>query len=284
MNDLNRRVRDVLHADVVRASSLAGGCIGDVRRLSLSDGRDIVAKIGNGTAPGLALEGFMLEYLASHSNLPVPDVLFADDTLLFMTCLPAGEGIGPDAEEDAAHHVAGLHGVTASAFGFEQDTLIGGLVQPNPQSGSWRVFFRDHRLMHMGRAALEAGRLPQSVFGRLEKMCAHLDRWITDPPLASLLHGDLWTGNVLVSDGKISGFIDPAIYYGDPEIELAFSTLFGTFGEPFFRRYQDLRPLASGFFEERRDIYNLYPLLVHVRLFGGSYVNSVDGTLRRFGF
>ncbi len=80
------------------------------------------------------------------------------------------------------------------------------------------------------------------------------------------------------------GFVDPAIYYAHPEIELAFTTLFGTFERPFFDRYHELRPIAPGFFEERRDIYNLYPLLVHVRLFGGSYVSSVERTLRQFGY
>jgi fructosamine-3-kinase len=93
----------------------------------------------------------------------------------------------------------------------------------------------------------------------------------------------MWGGNVLAQKGQITGFVDPAIYYADAEIELAFSTLFSTFGDDFFSRYQEHRPLAPGFFEERRDIYNLYPLLVHVCLFGGSYVNSVDAILKRFG-
>jgi fructosamine-3-kinase len=77
--------------------------------------------------------------------------------------------------------------------------------------------------------------------------------------------------------------IDPAIYYGHPEIELAFITLFNTFGDSFFTHYQEVRPIADDFFEERRDLYNLYPLLVHVAIFGGSYVQSVERTLRRFG-
>jgi fructosamine-3-kinase len=88
---------------------------------------------------------------------------------------------------------------------------------------------------------------------------------------------------VLSKGGRIAGFVDPAIYYADAEIELAFSTLFSTFGEAFFKRYGEIRPLREGFFEERRDIYNLYPLLVHARLFGGSYAQSVDSVLTRFG-
>jgi len=105
-----------------------------------------------------------------------------------------------------------------------------------------------------------------------------------EPVRPSLIHGDMWGGNVLAANGMITGFIDPALYFADPEIELAFTTLFSTFGDTFFSRYNEHRPLAPGFFEERRDLYNLYPLLVHVRLFGGSYVDSVDGILRKFGF
>src|SRR3546814_4637170 len=105
--------------------------------------------------------------------------------------------------------------------------------------------------------------------------------WSSDV-CSSDLHGDMWGGNVLARGGRIAAFVDPAIYHADPEIELAFSTLFGTYGEAFFRRYEALRPLRPGFFETRRDIYNLYPLLVHARLFGGSYVASVDRILGRF--
>jgi fructosamine-3-kinase len=283
MSHVATQVRAVLRTDVIGEEILAGGCVGDVRRLTLADGRVIVAKIGAGAAPGLALEGFMLEYLAEYTRLPVPRVLSADNHLLLMEYIAAGGAMDARAEEDAAEHLAALHGVTAAAFGFSCATLIGGLPQPNTQSKSWRAFFRDQRLMHMGRAALDVGRLPAAVFGRLEKMCAQLERWISDAATPALIHGDMWGGNILVRGSRVVGFVDPAIYYADPEIELAFGTLFGTFGEAFFRRYGELRPLAPGFFEERRDLYNLYPLLVHVRLFGGSYVGNVSRILRHFG-
>jgi fructosamine-3-kinase len=118
---------------------------------------------------------------------------------------------------------------------------------------------------------------------RLERFCGRLERYIDAPAAPSLVHGDLWGGNILVKAGRIAAFLDPAIYYADAEIELAFTTLFGTFGEAFFERYRERRAIAPGFFEARRDIYNLYPLLVHTRLFGGHYAASVDGILRRYG-
>ena len=114
----------------------------------------------------------------------------------------------------------------------------------------------------MARLAMEAGRLPASDMTRIETLAGRLDRWIDQPAAPSLIHGDMWTGNLLARGGRVAGFVDPAIYYADPEIELAFSTLFGTFGEPFFARYGEHRPIRPGFFEARRDLYNLYPLLV----------------------
>ena len=185
------------------------------------------------------------------------------------------------AECHAAERLAALHGLSAPAFGFYWNTLIGPLPQPNPWTEDWRAFFRDQRLLYMGRLAREAGRLPAGTFAALERLCGRLERYIDSGTRPSLIHGDVWGGNVLARSGRIAAFVDPAIYFADPEIELAFSTLFGTFGAAFFDRYREIRPLAPGFFEVRRDLYNLYPLLVHTRLFGGGYAASVASILKR---
>ena len=280
--DITDTIAAVAGSRPARFSAMSGGCIGDVYRVGLEDGRTLVAKVGDADS-GLAIEGAMLRYLAENSRLPVPEVHFADERLLLMSHLETSGGITAESQIHAAELVADLHGRSAPSFGFDSATLIGGLHQPNPWTDRWLDFFRDQRLLYMGRTATAAGRLPARLMLRLETFAGRLDRWIGEPAAPSLLHGDLWTGNVLCHRGRIAGFVDPAIYYGDGEIELAFSTLFGTFGPPFFKRYNELRPLRPGFFEERRDIYNLYPLLVHVRLFGGSYVASVERTLQQFG-
>lgn len=281
--DIAQTIENITGARATDSDALGGGCIGDVYRVRLSDGETVVAKVGDADS-GLALEGYMLRYLAQHSSLPVPDVLHADDTLLLMRYVDNSGGLNAPAQTHAADLVAALHDVTTERFGFACDTVIGGLHQPNPWTDSWLDFFRDQRLMAMGRAACDAGRLPDETLRKLEKFCGHLDKWLAEPKQASLVHGDMWTGNVLTDGKRITGFVDPAIYYADPEIELAFTTLFNTFGDAFFARYQEHRPLAPGFFETRLEIYNLYPLLVHVRLFGGSYIGSVERTLRKFGF
>jgi fructosamine-3-kinase len=125
--------------------------------------------------------------------------------------------------------------------------------------------------------------MDRDTLRRIDRFSEGLDRLIEEPDHPSLLHGDVWTTNVLAEGDRITGFFDPAVYYGHPEIELAFITLFSTFGEAFFRRYDELRGIRPGFFEVRRGIYNLYPLLVHVRLFGGGYLSGVERVLDRHG-
>ncbi len=264
-----------------RLAPLSGGCIAEIHKVELEGGGAVVAKRAPGG--GLEVEGFMLDYLARNSDLPLPAVLHCDERLLIMEYIETSGGLDASAEEHAAELLAALHGISAEAFGFERDTVIGSLPQPNPWTQSWRDFFRDERLLYMGRLARERGRLPSDTFAQLESFCGRLERYIEEPAAPSLIHGDVWGGNVLTRGGRIAGFVDPAIYYADPEIELAFSTLFSTFGSAFFARYGEIRPLAPGFFEARRDIYNLYPLLVHTALFGGHYAGSVAAILARYG-
>lgn len=281
------RVARLVGRRPTRLAPLSGGCIAEIYRLDFADGTRMVAKCA-GAEGDLAIESGMLRYLAEHSTLPVPAVLALDGTgpaaLLLLEYVETAGGLDDDAQRHAAELLAALHDVTRPIFGHVRDTLIGPLHQPNPESPSWLAFFRDHRLLHMAREALAAGRISPDLMARIERLAGRLGDWIEEPGRASLIHGDVWGGNVLVRDGRIAAFIDPAIYYADPEIELAFSTLFSTFGRPFFARYAEIRPLAPGFFEERRDLYNLYPLLVHTRLFGGGYASDVERIITRFGF
>lgn len=287
MNASLNHLSDLLGAPPTEIRQLHGGMIGQVYAVTLADGRRVVAKTADSTVAKLAMEGFMLRYLADHSPLPVPQVLHSDDFLLLISFIEGDSRFGNAEQSHAAELVAALHTIRGEKCGFAHDgvgdTIIATLDQPNPLTDSWIDFFRDQRLLYMARVARESGALPGHVYDRIDRFAARLGDFLMEPEYPSLLHGDLWTTNILAHHGRITGFLDPAIYYGHPEIELAFSTLFGTFGAPFFERYQSLRPILPGFFETRRDIYNLYPLLVHVRLFGGSYVYSVEQTLRKFG-
>jgi fructosamine-3-kinase len=281
---LHQEIESITGKKPERISALSGGSIGQVYRVDFADKTSLVAKVAAGTKAALDIEGYMLGYLADHSRLPIPEVIHSSPTLLLMTFIEGSSYFNAQSQTHAAELLADLHSIRAPQFGLERDTLIGSLYQPNPWTDTWLEFFRDQRLLYMGKVAMDAGQLSRAVFSRLKKFAEQLDGWLLEPEYPSLVHGDVWTTNVLGLNGRITGFIDPAIYYAHPEIELAFTTLFGTFDEPFFQRYHELRPIPPGFFEVRRDIYNLYPLLVHTRLFGGGYAGSVERILRRMGF
>lgn len=282
MVDFRGRIERAVSGKIRTIISLSGGCIGEVVRVNLENGRSVVAKLAAGEKGRLHTEGAMLAYLASHSELPVPTVLHQEPDLLIIEYIEGDSTFSVRAEQDAANQLAALHNISTARYGFETDTLIGGLKQPNPWRESWIDFFREHRLRYMAQQCVALSRLPLDFMPRIDNLCEQLVRWLIEPERPSLIHGDVWTTNVLAQNDRITAFLDPAIYYAHPEIELAFVTLFNTFGDAFFQRYHELNPIQPGFFEYRRDLYNLYPLLVHVRLFGGSYVRAVDGVLRKY--
>ena len=263
---------------------MGGGCIGEVYRAELSDGTSVVAKVDRAEESHLEREAYMLRYLREKTELPVPEVYHSTEELLLMELMPGKGNLSSGAQKHAAELLAALHDVTAGAYGHERDTLIGSLSQPNPWTGSWVEFFRDQRLLCLAEVASEAGRLPANLRSRVEVLAGRLGEILEEPERPALIHGDVWSGNVLAEGDRITAFLDPAIYHADHETELAYISLFGTFGEPFFRRYAEIRPIRPGFFEERRHLYSLYPLLVHVYFFGGHYVGSVEGALDRLGF
>ena len=257
-----------------------GGCVSEVFRADFADRPALVVK--HATEGGLAIEGFMLDYLAEETDLPVPRTRHVSERILVMDHVEADGRAGAATEREAAEQLARLHDISAPAFGFDRDTVIGGLPQPNAWCEDWCDFFRERRLRHMGRLAYQRSRLPGETLADLETLCDRLEDFLGHGPRPGLVHGDVWSGNVLTHRGRVAAFIDPAIYVADPEVELAFIELMSCFGPAFFDRYAELRPLDPGYRDCRRDIYNLFPLLVHSALFGGPYPGQVRATLRRY--
>jgi fructosamine-3-kinase len=268
---------------LLSARPLSGGCIGEVYRAELEDGSTLVAKVDREAESHLEREAYMLRYLREKSDLPVPEVYHGSETLLLMEFIEGSSRFSKGAEHHAAELLASLHDVTADAYGHERNTLIGSLDQPNSWNESWVEFFREHRLLYLADVAHESGRLPTEDRARIDRLAEKLDELIEEPEQPSLIHGDVWSANVLAKGDLISAFLDPAIYHADREMELAFISLFNSFGQNFLDRYREIRGIRDGF-ETRRDVYNLYPLLVHVYFFGGGYLGSVQSTLSRFGF
>jgi fructosamine-3-kinase len=272
------RLEQALGRRPQRVQSFSGAGHGAALWRVTLDGADLVAKTADAR---LISEGRGLVLLA-RAGLPTPAVHHADDTLLVMDHVDNdGSALSEAGARAAAEMLAGLHDVTDASCGFDHDCMLGGLTQLNERMPTWTEFFRHKRLVHAAWLARRAGRIGDALFDRVERLAAGLEGRIEEPQRPALLHGDLWSGNVLTHRGEVAAFIDPAPYFGHPEIELAFTTLFGGFPKAFYQRYFTLRPTTPGYEARRRDIYLLYPLLVHAALFGAPYDASVARLLDR---
>jgi fructosamine-3-kinase len=175
--------------------------------------------------------------------------------------------------------LADLHKKTNTKFGLDHSNYIGSLPQYNDWSTSWIDFFIDMRLSVQLKLAVDNNQFPREIIGAFERLYKLLPSLLpVEKP--SLIHGDLWSGNVIDHLDEPC-LIDPAVHYGNRESEIAFTQLFGGFDESFYRSYNESFKLQDGF-QRRVDIYNLYPLLVHVNLFGGGYARQVRGILGRY--
>lgn len=281
--DLASRLDAVLGAPPETVTELDGGQVGTVYRVTLPDDRTLVAKVG--TTP-LSVEADMLRFLAAETDLPVPEVHHASDDLLVMEYVEGWGEVTPAVERDAAEHLAALHDVTAEAHGFAFDTLSGSLTQRNPWTDSWVAFFRDQRLLPVAEIASREGGLTDGDHDRVRDLAADLEELLTEPRAPSLLHGDVWAGNLVVDADRdrVAAFLDPALYFGHAEVDLAYVDWTETGGEPFFERYEDRRGIEDGFFERRRHAYAVHPILEHLWYFGAEYRPALDDRLTRLGY
>lgn len=282
-SQLIETIQNIIVGKINTVTSLSGGMISEVVKIDFQNHPPIVAKTSH-EGHDLRIEGYMLEYLQEKSDLPIPKVIHADVTLLLIDYIDSTTGLNPQIEGQIGELLSHLHQITATQYGLERDTLIGPIHQPNTQSDSWIAFFREHRLLYMADIALQSGKLSQSLYDRIQIFAQNIDQYLIEPEKPVLIHGDIWTTNVLTKNNKVVGIIDPAIYYAHNEMELQYLTLFGNFGQAFFDSYQRFIPVDEAFFTTRRYVYNLYPLLVHVAIFGGRYPNLVDTVLQKFGF
>ncbi len=257
-------------ATTPRPVPASGGSIASAWRLRQGAHEAFLKLMSPGTGV-LEAEAAGLAELGDADAVRVPAVLAAGADAgrdwLLLEYLPL-EAPSPGAWTELGRALAAQHGVTADAHGWYRDNFIGATPQPNPRETDWRVFYRDARLGHQLRLARERG-LDGATARRVEAVMTALDKLVPDSPQPSLLHGDLWSGNIAAA-GDTPVIYDPAVYYGDADADLAMMELFGAPPPEFWASYEQHRPLAPGY-ELRRDLYNLYHLLNHYNLFGGGF-------------
>ena len=286
---LGRALEARLGVALEAQQTCAGGSINRAWGVDLADGRRVFVKANASAAAGMfEAEARGLEWLraglGSETGLEIPAVLAVDASFLVLEWVEPG-GASRSSDESLGRGLAALHrSVRADGadrgFGLDHDNFIGSEPQSNGPSSDWPSFYRRQRLEPMLARAERAKTIDAAWRRRFEPLFARLDQLCGPPERPARLHGDLWSGNAMVSSTGAPVLIDPAVYRGHREVDLAMMRLFGGFSPACFAAYAEVWPLAEGW-ERRVDLYQLYPLLVHVVLFGGSYLASVEAALRR---
>jgi len=212
--------------------------------------------------------------LLKPSNFLIPKIFsigsFRKLDYLILEYIKPGKAIN---WEKFGENLANLHQLSNNKFGLGYDNYIGSIHQINTYENNWLNFYTNHRIIHLMIVARNKNLLNYQDCRKIESMCGSFKDFIPFT-LPSLLHGDLWSGNIICSENGSPVLIDPAVYFGHPEIDWAMLDLFGNYPQYSFEIYNEINPLEKGF-EERKSIHQLYPLLVHLVLFGRSYYSSV---------
>jgi fructosamine-3-kinase len=264
----------------IRLEPVGGGCINQGAILRTTGGASYFLK-QNREAPAAMFEREAegLRALAVEGGPRLPEPLLAGAGFLLLEDLrPAAPA--PGYWETFGQQLARLHDHTAAQFGFAHDNFLGTTPQPNPPTADGFEFFAVHRLEYQADLAYNRILLANADRERIHKLAARLRELVPEQP-ASLIHGDLWSGNALTGPQGEPAIIDPAAHYGWAEAELGMTALFGGFPERFYDAYAEGRPLAPGW-RERLPIYNLYHLLNHLNLFGASYLPQTLSIVKEF--
>ncbi len=286
--DTRARIEQALQAKIVASRSVAGGDINEATRIELSDGRLAFVKSNLGAPKGMfPAEARGLAWLAEAKAIRIPEVYTVcrdsatgQAAYLVLEWIVPGHP-GKHFDQRLGQSLARLHKTAAASFGFDSDNFIGSLPQDNRPCAAWSEYFYCRRLEPQVKRAMDARRLDAATASAFAKLAPRLDDIFTvvEPP--ARLHGDLWGGNLHVDERGDPCLIDPAVYGGHREMDLGMMRLFGGFSEVVFDAYAEAYPLAPGC-QERVALTQLYPLLVHVNLFGGGYAASVKQAVQRY--
>ncbi|MBQ49622.1 MAG: fructosamine kinase [Zetaproteobacteria bacterium] len=273
---LKDSVEKILSATIVDSQAVSGGCVSEAYLVTTSKQQNYVVKLDQSRCGMLMVEADGLQQLKQTDTFYIPTVISVDEHLLILEAIAV---TNPQKYfwQIFGEKLAALHQFTGEHWGLSYDNYIGMTPQLNStKENSWSDFFVNQRIAPqfkwLKEKGLATGRLSEIYNDLIKTIIAHLTRRV---PSKSLLHGDLWSGNYLVSPNNSPVLIDPAIYYGDREAEFSMMLLFGGFPAEMFDAYQNTWPMDEGW-EQRRSIYKLYHLMNHANLFGQSYIAQVQ--------
>lgn len=269
---------------IKRVAPVGGGCINHAQAITTDKDRYFVKYNHAGRYPGMfEAEAQGMQVLKEAGELSVPGVIgtgHANDQAFLILEYIDSRPQETNFWEHFGRGLAKLHKHTNPHFGLNHSNYIGSLPQSNAFSESWTDFFINERIGPQLRLSRESGKTDRELEKMFERLFARLNEFFAEEPPA-LLHGDLWSGNYMSGNRGEAVIIDPAVYFGHRYMDLGMSKLFGGFSADFYRAYHAEYPLNANW-QTGTEIANLYPLMVHVNLFGGGYLGSVKSVLKRF--
>ncbi len=269
---------------ITEAKPVSGGSINRVYCL-VTGSRNYLLKLNSKTSyPFMfACEKAGLEALAAARAIAIPQVFalgdFESESYLILEWIETGTGM-PASSALLGQQLAQLHHCTAAKFGFESDNYMGSLTQSNRRHSRWEDFFIRERLQPMVRIARNKDLLQAADLNAFEQLYRKI-AGLFPAEQPALLHGDLWSGNYMIDQQGKPYLIDPAVSYGHREFDIAMTALFGGFDRAFYNAYHEAFPLQPGW-QQRVSLWNLYPLLLHLNLFGTGYLSRVKAALHQY--
>lgn len=278
--------QSILKQDLVSAVPVHGGDINTCYRLHTTAGVYFLKLNDAAKFPRMfAKEAAGLNALRNKGKIATPQILqhghWQQQQFLLLQWI---ESAAPPKNfwQSFGHALANMHKQSAEYFGWEDDNYIGSLIQTNAKKNNWHHFFVECRVLPMLQRLADAGKFTLQEYKNATECCNRLSAVFPDEPPA-LLHGDLWSGNFMCGPGGHAIVYDPAVYYGHREMDIGMTKLFGGFHTDFYGAYQEIYPLEAGW-ERRLPLLQLYPVLVHAVLFGGSYVGRAKEIMKRGRF
>lgn len=277
-------VDKLLGCAIQSAQWQSGGDINSAATFSSSKGEFFIKWNDAAKYPGMfEAEAKGLQLLKSPGVIRVPEVVevgvAGSFSFLLLECIQE-EAAQSNSMQNFGRALAKMHQTTTGQYGLDHPNYIGSLPQSNKRHDTWVSFFVHERLEAQVKQAVDRGFMGANTAHRFERLYQELDA-IFPTELPALLHGDLWGGNYMIGPKGEAYIFDPAVYFGHREMDLAMTRLFGGYNQMFYDAYNELSPLAHGW-EDRVSICNLYPLLVHLNLFGGSYLLSIEKIVSKF--
>ncbi|MCY7321569.1 MAG: fructosamine kinase family protein [Phormidesmis sp. CAN_BIN36] len=260
--------------------SVSGGCINQGYRITDSTQTYFVKLNRASQVAMFEAEALGLQQMRETNTILVPSPIcwgtVDDSAYIVLEWLDLGEG-DRQTWEEMGRQLARLHQVKKStAFGWERNNTIGATPQINSWTSDWSDFFAQHRIGYQLQLANQKG----GCFPQGDRLLAAIPKLLNHTPQPSLVHGDLWSGNAAVTQSGEPVIFDPAVYWGDREVDLAMTELFGGFPAEFYRGYSQIFPLETGY-QSRKTLYNLYHILNHFNWFGGSYESQSNRMIQQ---